>query len=224
MVGRWFFLKKRSLVWGTLVNFRGGQPFRRWFWVKWESEWDMCTRAGTLSNAWKRQILEKHLGKHLFENVDAPADLRRYPEAMEGLKKIVDILGNRLFTHSMDVAVDVSCNFWKENGTCPPYKIKVKCLDHNNVVVEDVMISFLPCLMLAQLANNYPQSFSLFPSEGLEAFWEQTRQPSTEGFDHLKPGQKFSGLTSEKRGDFKQFSLGFSRRDDQMSNGYHFAY
>ena len=98
MVGRWFFLKKRSLVWGTLVNFRGGQPFRRWFWVKWESEWDMCTRAGTLSNAWKRQILEKHLGKHLFENVDAPADLRRYPEAMEGLKKIVDILGNRLFT------------------------------------------------------------------------------------------------------------------------------
>lgn len=88
------------------------------------------------------------------------------------------------------------------------------------MVIEDVMITFLPCLMLAQLANNYPQSFYVFPSKGLEAFWEQTMQPSTaQGFGRLKHGQKISRLTSEKH-----VSLGFANRDDQMSNGYNFAY
>ena len=37
------------------------------------------------------------------------------------------------------------------------------------------MVLFLPHLMFAHLANNYAESFpSLFPSEGLETFWEQT--------------------------------------------------
>ena len=45
--------------------------------------------------------LQVKVAKHLFESANGDADLRRYQEAMEGLRKIVDIIGNRFFTQSM---------------------------------------------------------------------------------------------------------------------------
>lgn len=45
--------------------------------------------------------LQVKVAEHLWNAADGDADLRRYQEAMEGLKKVVDILGNRLLTRSM---------------------------------------------------------------------------------------------------------------------------
>ena len=72
-----------------------------------------------------------------------------------------------------NVARDVTSFFLKGQALCPPHKVRVPCLDRTNAKVEDDCCIFLPHLLFASLARSYPAAFAkLFPSDGLQPFWE----------------------------------------------------
>ena len=134
-----------------------------------------------------------------------------------------------------NISRDISTNFLKEQGICPPYKIRVKCLGRNNAIIEDDMLLFLPHLMFAHLANNYAESFpSLFPSEGLETFWEQTLATRDDRLvEHpLKKGQwkkklhplflHGDGVAYESRDTLMTWSFGSVLASDKPTMEAHF--